>query len=435
MTDQDSSAPALRRAISKTGYSAMALNSVIGAGIFGLPAVAAAKTGAFSPWLFVIAGILIFSVVLSFARASSMFRDTGGIVLYASHAFGPFVGFQAGWLAYLGRATAMGANANLLITYASWFWSPFADNPVRSMVMTLLIMGLTWLNVRGTRHSIGIIYLFTALKLLPLSLLVLFGLGHIDLQMLGGADLPEFGQLSEAVLIVLYAYVGFEGTSVAAGEGHHPRRDLPRALVNTILFTGLVYILIQMIAISSLPDVASSSKALTDVAVVLLGPIGATILTLGAVFSIGGNLQSTFLSAPRMTYALALEGSLPSWFAGVHRRFQTPHTSLWFYGILCLALALSGSFVWLAVMSTLVRLLTYIVCIVALPRLEKTTESIPGQFTLPGGYLIPGIAVLLSLWLISYASVQSWLTTLVFMGFGTVLYVLSRKFSAKGASS
>ena len=323
MTDQDSPAPALRRAISKTGYSAMALNSVIGAGIFGLPAVAAAKTGAFSPWLFVIAGILIFSVVLSFARASSMFRDTGGIVLYASHAFGPFVGFQAGWLAYLGRATAMGANANLLITYASWFWSPFADNPVRSIVMTVLIMGLTWLNVRGTRNSIGIIYLFTALKLLPLSLLVLFGLGHIDLQMLGGADLPEFGQLSEAVLIVLYAYVGFEGTSVAAGEGHHPRRDLPRAMVNTILFTGLVYVLIQMIAISSLPDVASSSKALTDVAVVLLGPIGATILTLGAVFSIGGNLQSTFLSAPRMTYALALEGSLPSWFARVHRGATT----------------------------------------------------------------------------------------------------------------
>jgi amino acid transporter len=190
-----------------------------------------------------------------------------------------------------------------------------------------------------------------------------------------------------------------------------------------------------MIAVSSLPDVAFSSQALTDVAVVLLGPIGATILTLGAVFSIGGNLQSTFLSAPRMTYALALEGSLPAWFAGVHRRFQTPHISLWFYGILCLALALSGSFVWLAVMSTLVRLLTYIVCIAALPRLEKTTESIPGQFTLPGGYLIPGIAALLSLWLISYASARAWLTTLVFMGLGTVLYVLSRKLSTKGSSS
>lgn len=429
MTKQSKSNPALRRAISKTGYSAMTLNGVIGAGIFGLPAVAAAKTGAFSPWLFVIAGILIFSVVLSFARASSMFRHTGGAILYANHAFGPFIGFQAGWLAYLGRVTSMGANANLLLTYASWFWSPLADELSRSIIMSIVIMGLTWLNVRGVRHSIGIIYIFTVLKLLPLSLLVLFGMGHIDLQMLGGADFPEFGQLSEAVLIVLYAYVGFEGTVVAAGEGRNPRRDLPRAMINTILITGLIYVLVQMIATSSLPGLADSSTALADVAVVLLGPAGAALLTLGAVFSIGGNLQSTFLSAPRMTYALALDGSLPSWFAKVHHRYQTPHISLWIYGGFCLALALSGSFIWLAVMSTLARLLTYIVCIAALPRLEKTIEPVENQFSLPGGLLIPAIALILCLWLISYASVQAWLTCLAFMGVGTILYVLSRRMS------
>ena len=343
MTGQSKPEPALRRAISKTGYSAITLNGIIGAGIFGLPAVAAAKTGAFSPWLFVIAGLLIFSVVLSFARASSMFRQTGGAVLYANHAFGPFVGFQAGWLAYLGRVTAMGANANLLVTYASWFWSPLADDFNRSMLMSILIMGLTWLNVRGVKHSIGIIYIFTILKLLPLSLLVLFGLGHIDLHMLGGADLPEFGQFSEAVLIVLYAYVGFEGTVVAAGEGHNPRRDLPKAMINTILVTGLIYVLVQLIAISSLPDLANSSTALADVAVVLLGPAGAALLTLGAVFSIGGNLQSTFLSAPRMTYALALDGNLPSWFAKVHHSYQTPYISLWIYGAFCLDLPWAGA--------------------------------------------------------------------------------------------
>ncbi len=411
MANQSTQEPELRRAISKTGYSAMTLNGVIGAGIFGLPAVAAAKTGAFSPWLFIIAGTLIFTVVLSFARASSMFRHTGGVVLYASQAFGPFAGFQAGWLAYLGRATSMGANTNLLLTYASWFWAPLADSLVKSIAMSILIMGLTWLNVCGVRNSIGIIYVFTVLKLLPISLLILFGLGHIDLQMLGAADLPEFGALSEAVLIVLYAYVGFEGTVVAAGEGHRPRRDLPMAMINTILFTGLIYVLVQLVAVSSLPGLASSPAALADVAVVLFGPAGATLLTLGAVFSIGGNLQSTFMSAPRMTYALARDGSLPSWLARVHHGYQTPHVSLWVYGAICLALALSGSFVWLAVMSTLARLLTYMICIAALPRLEKTCEPVEGQFRLPGGLLIPAVAMLLCLWLITYASAQAWLTT------------------------
>ena len=423
----------LRRAISKTGYSAMTLNGVIGAGIFGLPAVAAAKTGAFSPWLFVIAGLLIFSVVLSFARASSMFRHTGGPVLYASHAFGPFAGFQVGWLTYLGRFTAMGANANLLVVYASWFWAPLGDEPNRSIVMSAFIMGLTWLNVRGVRNSIGIIYVFTILKLLPISLLVLFGLGHIDLNMLGGAELPEFGDMSEAVLIVLYAYVGFEGTVVAAGEGLSPRRDMPRAMINTVLFTGLIYVLVQMVAVSSLVDLATSSTALTDVAVVVFGPAGAALLTFGAVFSIGGNLQSTYLSAPRITFALAHSGSLPAWLARVHPGYQTPHVSLWVYGVLCLALAVSGSFVKLAVMSTLARLLTYIICIAALPRLEKSTESIEDQFKLPGGLLIPGIAMLLCLWLISYASIQAWLTCLAFMALGSVLYGLSRHLFRKSS--
>jgi len=422
----------LRRAISKTGYSAMALNSVIGAGIFGLPAVAAAKTGAFSPWLFVISGLLILSVVLSFARAASMFRNTGGVILYATHAFGPFVGFQTGWLAYLGRIASMGANANLVVTYAGWFWSPLADGLYKNITICLLIVGLTWINVRGIKHSLGIIYIFTILKLLPISLLILFGLGHIDLQMLGGAELPEFSGLSEAVLIVLYAYVGFEGTVVAAGEGQRPRRDLPRALVDTILITGLLYVLVQMVAVSSLPDLAASSAALTDVAVALFGPWGATLLTLGAVFSISGNLQSMYLSAPRMTYALAREGSLPAILAAVHPRFQTPHVSLWLFCGFSLVLALSGSFIWLAVMSTLARLLTYMICIAALPRLEKLIEPVEGQFRLPGGLLIPLIAMLLCLWLITFASGQAWLTCMAFIGLGTVLYALAPRSRSNG---
>jgi amino acid transporter len=361
-----------------------------------------------------------------------MFRNTGGVILYATHAFGPFVGFQTGWLAYLGRIASMGANTNLVVTYAGWFWSPLADGLYKNITISLLIVGLTWINVRSIKHSLGIIYIFTILKLLPISLLILFGLGHIDLQMLGGAELPQFSGLSEAVLIVLYAYVGFEGTVVAAGEGQRPRRDLPGALVNTILVTGLIYVLVQMVAVSSLPDLAASTTALTDVAVALFGPWGATLLTLGAVFSISGNLQSMYLSAPRMTYALAREGSLPAILAAVHPRFRTPHVSLWLFCGFCLVLALSGSFIWLAVMSTLARLLTYMICIAALPRLEKLIEPVEGQFRLPGGLLIPLIAMLLCLWLITFASGQAWLTCMAFIGLGTVLYALSPRVRSTG---
>ncbi len=426
MTTDKNPESALERAIGSFGFGIININSVIGAGIFGLPAAAAAMSGAFSPWLFVLAGLLVLTVVLSFAQAASYFNKTGGALTYASHAFGPFVGFQTGWLAYLSRVAAMGANTNLLVTYASWFWAPLDSEPWHSLTLTALIGSLTWLNVVGVRNSVGLLYVFTVMKLLPLSLLILVGLGKIDLGALIGAELPAIGELGEGILLVLYAYVGFEGTVVTAGEGKNPRRDLPRALINTILIIGVMYVLVQMVSYAVMPGLAGSSKALADVAGILFGPWGAAMLTLGAVFSIGGNLHSSLLSAPRMTFALGRDGSLPAWFAKVHPTHHTPHVSIWFYGALCLIMALTGSFVWLAVISTLVRLLTYMVCIAALPRIKKTADPGGEPFHLPGGLAIPGVALLLCLWLITHAAPNSWLMTGLFFLAGSVLYFLTR---------
>lgn len=413
---------ALNRAISKLGYGAININSVIGAGIFGLPALVAARAGDFSPWAFLIGGLLVFTIVLCFAWAASMFRATGGAIVYASYAFGPFIGFQTGWLAYLSRVAAMGANTNLLVTYASWFWAPLDSDPYRAIALTILISSLTWLNVAGVKNSVGITYIFTVLKLLPLSLLILFGLGNVEVSTLMGADFPELSGFGETLLILLYAYVGFEGTTVTAGEGQSPRKDLPGALINTIVFIGVLYFLIQVVSVFTLPGLATSDAALADVANVLLGSFGAAVLILGAVFSIGGNLSASLLSAPRMTYALARDGSMPGWFAKIHPRYRTPHISIWFYGFLCLAMALSGSFIWLAIMSTLVRLLTYMICIAALPKLRKTIDSFEGQFSIPGGLLIPALAFGLCLWLITKASADAWLTLLGFIVAGSGLY-------------
>jgi amino acid transporter len=166
------------------------------------------------------------------------------------------------------------------------------------------------------------------------------------------------------------------------------------------------------------------------VAAVLFGAVGAALLTLGAVFSIGGNLMASILSAPRMTWALALDGSMPRWFGAVHERHRTPHHSIWFYGILSIALGLTGTFVWLAVMSTLVRLLAYMVSIAALPRLERQTEAPELAFKLPGGLLIPGVAMVLCLWLMLQAPLSAWLTLVAFAAVGTVIYFVMRRPSA-----
>jgi amino acid transporter len=416
---------ALKQEIGRLGYSAITLNGVIGAGIFGLPAIAAARTGAFSPWMFPLCGALILTVVLSFARAASFFRNTGGPIVYASHAFGPFVGFQTGWVSYLSRIAAMAANTNLLVTYAGWYWPMLNSGWTRAAGIIMVLVSLTALNTIGVRRGMTTVYVLTFLKMLPLLLLVLLGLPHLGPELLTSAELPSPGTLGETILILLYALVGFEGAVVPAGEGRNPRRDIPRALTSTVVTIALLYFLIQAISFAVTPDLASSETPLADAAQVLMGTAGAALLTLGAVFSISGNISASILSGPRMTYALARDGVLPAWFSHVSPRFHTPSNSVLFYGAISLVLALSGTFIWLAVMSTLVRLLAYGICIASLPRLEKVIGEHEGQYRLPGGWLIPVIALLLCLWLVTQASMTAWLTVLAFIALGSALYASS----------
>jgi amino acid transporter len=197
--------------------------------------------------------------------------------------------------------------------------------------------------------------------------------------------------------------------------------------VRTILAITLFYFLIQVVTISVAPGIGSSKTPLADVALILMGASGAGILTLGAVFSISGNLTASMLSAPRMLYAMAHIGSMPAWFGVVHDRYHTPANSIAFYTAFSAVLALSGGFVWLAAMSTVVRLLVYVGCIATLPILHRKIGERPGQFQLPGGMIIPVLALLPSLWLASHASLKSWLVAGAFMAAGALLFTLTRR--------
>ncbi len=427
MRDATDTEAGLRREISRLGFGAMSLNGVIGAGIFALPAVAAAATGLFSPWLFLICGLLIMTVVLSFARAASYFSDTGGPLAYVGHAFGPFAGFQVGWLFTFSRITATAANTNLLVTYLSWFWEPLDSGLIRQMVITAILLFLTVINVIGVRRGVLAMFIFTLLKLIPLSLLVLVGLTSINPEIFTAAGLPAFHGLGETILVLLYAFVGFEGAVVPAGEARNPRRDIPRALVQSVMVICVLYVLIQLVVVSVAPDVGNSKTPLIDVAAILMGPAGAVLMAAGAVFSISGNVSSMMLSGPRMVYAMGHSRVLPRWFGSVHPHFGTPANAIVFMGAVGLMLALSGSFIWLAAMSTVVRLLVYAACIAALPRLHHLASNTDEIFELPGGYTIPLIALMLSCWLVIHASARSWLITGIFMALGAVFYSVTKR--------
>jgi amino acid transporter len=427
MTEEKAAQVGLKREIGQLGFATIALNGTIGAGIFTLPAIAMGRAGLFSPWLYVACGVLILAIVFVFARVASYFKDTGGPVTYAGRAFGPFAGFQAGWLLTLSRAAAFAANAHLMVTYAGWFWSPLTDGTAHLLAVSAVCVLLALVNLVGVKQGMIALFALTVLKLLPLVLLVILGLGQTNPQIFTGADIPPLDSLGETLLILFYAFVGFESAVIPAGEARNPRRDIPLALVRTILAITVFYFLVQVVVISVAPDIESSKTPLADVALMLMGGAGAALLTLGAVFSITGNLTSSMLSAPRMVYAMSHLGSLPAWFGKVHPRFQTPANSIIFYAAFSLGLALSGGFVFLAAMSTVVRLLVYVMCIATLPVLNRRMGEQEGQFHLWGGMTIPVVALLHSIWLMSHASAKSWLLTAGFMVLGALMYFFTRR--------
>jgi basic amino acid/polyamine antiporter, APA family len=424
----------LRRELSRLAIATLAINGLIGAGIFGLPAEAARLTGAFSPVMFVVCGVLMSALLLSFGQAASFFRGTGGPILYTQAAFGSFVGFQTGWVLYIGRATSLAANSNLLATYVAQF-APGADKGTAFVGLVFSICALlAAVNVLGIRQGMRSVYVITVAKLVPLLLLVVVGLTYLSPTAFETAELPSYGNFGESALLLFYAFVGFEGSLIPAGEARNPRVDIPRALILTGVVTTLLYVLIQTVCIAALPTLAETKRPLADAAGVMMGRAGALFISAGAVVSIAGNMAASVLTAPRMTYAMALDRGLPRWFAAVHNVYLTPHVSIVFYGAIVFVMAISGTFASLAGMSTLTRLVGYAACVASLPLLKRKFGEPEGFYRLPGGYAIPAVAFGVCVWLASQVDPFALLVTLGFIVAGTLLYTIARRTTTVAAS-
>jgi amino acid transporter len=424
----------LRRELSRLAIATLAINGLIGAGIFGLPARAAELTGAFSPVMFVVCGVLMSALLLSFGQAASFFQGTGGPILYTQAAFGSFVGFQTGWILYVGRATSLAANSNLLSTYVAHF-APGADKGALLVILIFLVCAvLTAINVLGIKQGMRSVYAITVAKLAPLLVLIVVGLAYVTPASFATAELPSYGAFGESALLLFYAFVGFEGSIIPAGEARDPRRDIPRALILTGVVTTVLYVLIQTVCIAALPTLAETERPLAEAAGAMMGHAGAILISAGAIVSIAGNMAASVLTAPRMTYAMALDRGLPRWFAAVHNIYRTPHWSIVFYGAIVFLMAISGTFIKLAEMSTVARLIGYAACVASLPLLRKKFGEPEGFYKLPGGYTIPIVAFGVCVWLLTQVDSIALLITAGFVAAGAVLFALARRARASEAT-
>lgn len=417
----------LLRGIGFAGVVILVLNSIIGAGIFALPASVAARAGVLSPWLFLIVGILVITIVMTFAELASYFRESGGPVLFTTSAFGPLVGFSTGWLLFISRMQAFAANTTVMAVYLGAVWPWFSAGVGRATLIVAICGTLTWVNLIGVKAGVRTMAVITVFKITPILLLIALGLQHISGDTLFPATLPTIDDLGGTTLLLIYAFVGFESATIMSGETKNPKETLPRALVLTPIIVGIFYFLIVIVFISVLPDPGAPGTTLIDVGRELMGAGGAMLITFAAFFSIGGNLSSIMLAVPRLPFALAEKRLLPHWFGHIHEKYRTPSNSILMLGGLGLVFALSGSFAWLAAASSLTRLLSYVLCIGALPIIRKnaTEKERSEAYRLKGGYTIPLIALVVCLFIGAQSELRSWLVTGGLLLVGLVLYAMA----------
>lgn len=426
----------LLRAVGRWQVLGLSINAVVGSGVYLLPATAFALLGPLSVWGVLAAGLTVSVLVLCYAKAASHFEQQGGSALYAHEAFGPFAGFQIGWTTWLTRVATVASLSNGLADAVARFWPGAGDGVGRTSIIAGSLLLLGAINIAGVRQAAQLSLLLVVGKLLPLLLFVGIGVFHVDWTLAFGgpaADALDWRSTTEAALLLLFAYAGFENLSVAAGEYRNPRRNVPFALVAMIVLVTLIYAAVQWVAQGTLPGLAASSTPLADAAAGFGGEALALLLTAGAALSILGTSNATLLLGPRFLHSLAVNGYGPAALARVHPRFRTPDLAIAVQCVVALALALSGSFVQLALLSMVTRLLAYITTSASVLMLHQRDGDAAGTLQLPGGPLIPLAALALSMALLLSARPAHLIAVALAVLVGSVIYRFPRRLDRHGA--
>ncbi len=380
----------LVRTIGRWSLVALMVNSIIGAGIFGMPSLLAGYLGSYSPFACLIAGAGILLIAACMAEIASQFEETGGVYLYAREAFGRFAGLVTAWLIWLTRIAAPAAAANLFVTFAAQIFPGLERPGARVAVLAALIGQLAIFNYIGVKTGNTVSNIFTAAKVGFILFFVISGfialLIHPGLHVPSSYPATKPGDWLQAFLLLVYAYGGFEGALFIGGESRDPRRDTPIALLTALAVVAVLYTSVQYIVVATLPGAGSSQRAISDSARQFLGNPGALAIAVGALVSGYGYLSANVLHAPRITYAMGSQGDFPSFLAAVHPRYRTPFVSIVVYAVLLFAFSVFGNFRWNASLSAVSRLAVYGAMALAVPVLRRRNPS-RAEFRLRAPYL------------------------------------------------
>lgn len=414
------------RVVGKLGATLMSVNGMIGAGIFALPALLYAEVGNFAPWMFLIFGILFAAGILISARLSNMFRSSGGSQLWAQAAFGPFIGFQVGWILVVSMAAGRAATLYVLVSYLAVIFPVFLDTAWRIVALATLVLAMTWLTISGMKKSVGGLAIGTVLKVTPILLLCLlaFASGGIATEF----ELPRFGAFESVALLVYFAFSGANSSAYSAGEFKNPRRDLPITMLASLAMIIVFYMAVQWAYIAAgAPQSAGNTTPLSAAAGSVMGDVGVLLLSLAAIISIATNCLNFYIAGARVAYSMAERGLLPGTLAHVSPRFKTPDRAILLFSAIVVVMLASGAFVFLATVTSLgAQLITLVYILAFVLLMRRSHYGHDGRLALYW-WPVVFVAAFFALFSIAQAPAKAFLLLAALLVVGTALYFLERR--------
>lgn len=425
----------LVRALGRWSMAALVLNGIIGSGVFVLPGTVGGSLGWASLIAWLVAASLTAAMVFCFAEVASRFSSSGGAYLFTQAAFGPFVGLQVGWLSYFVRAITAAAQANLFSTYLAEF-VPWAGTRAGGLVVTMLFIGvLAAINIRGVVSGARISNTFALVKIAPLVIFGVLGLLWIasgkTVAPTAASDPGVSGWLN-ALLLLMFAYGGFESSVIPLAESKDPGRDAPFALLTGLALVTLLYLTAQLVVLATLPDPDATNRALAESTRVMLGAGGAAVITVAALISVYGWMASNMLTVPRLSMAMAERGDFPSVLARIHPTLRTPWVSVLAFAGLSWVLANQSGLLQNLSLSAVSRLVVYGLVCASLPVFRRRdAHASPAigaaRFRAPGGMALAGLGVAAAVVLAARMNQREAVTMAVVVALASLQWVMSRR--------
>ncbi len=422
----------LKRDIGFWGLTANIINVVIGSGIFVLPAFVSEGLGSAGILAYLFCGFLIVLIMLCFAEVGSKITVTGGAYAYIEIAFGKYFGFLATNLLIFGSSLmATAAVANALAGTLGYLMPIFNDQLFRIGFFILTFSGLAIINIIGVKKGISLVKLITMAKLAPLLLLVIWGSTKIIVENLTWHGVPAFNEIGQISLLLFFAFQGAESSLSVGGEVKKPKRTVPKAIMLSFIIILMLYIAIQLVSQGILGDYFSNYKdaPLAEVANRIMGPMGITLMIVGAAISMFGYLSSDTLNMPRVLFRSAMDKVIPIRpLSFVHTKYATPYVAVIVYTTLGCFFAITGEFKQLAILSSSSVLLLYLGVALTVVKFRSMDKYVKDTFKIPGGYLVPILAVITILWLLSNLTGQEMVSMLIALSILSTIFLLIKYF-------